>query len=103
MNNDNKVFANKIDKKINNNSRVYYSNIVDKSEEVHSVNHINKNVNQKINEIFNSRSYIYKADVTITTSKGTMNKRLVGKNSHYLITSNNELIPIVDVIDIKYQ
>lgn len=103
MNKDNKVFANEINKKINNNEKIYYSNLNTKEEVKETKNIYTKNIYQKINDIFNSRSYIYKADVVLTTKNGTYTKRLVGKNSNYLITVDNELIPIVDVLDIKYQ
>lgn len=62
---------------------------------------VNKNINQKINEVFNSSNYIYKADVELTLKSGTVVKRIVGRNSTHLITIENELIPISDVIDIK--
>ena len=106
--NNNKVYANKIDKNIDNNAKVYYSN--NQSEDrgnlikkLPEMKNNSKNISQKINDIFNSKSYIYKADVIIKTKNGEIKKRLVGKNSRYLITSSNELIPIIDVIDIKYQ
>ena len=60
-----------------------------------------KNINQKINEIFSSSRYIYKADVEITLKSGKVVKRIVGKNSVHLITYDNELIPISDIVDIK--
>ena len=59
-----------------------------------------KNVYQKINDIFTSRNYIYKADVIIETRQGKLSKRVIGKNKDHLITSENELIPISDIIDI---
>ena len=32
---------------------------------------------------------------------GTVTKRIIGKNNTHLITMENELIPISDIIDIK--
>ncbi len=99
MSNDGSMFANKINKKIDNNRQYYYS----KNSDVTLTNTKGKNIKQKINEIFTSRNYVYKADVTIFTKSGELRKRIIGKNSNYLITDNNELIPITDILDIKYQ
>ena len=55
---------------------------------------------QKINSIFNSCDFVYKADVTIVTSTGTLKKRIVGKNQNSLITIDGEYIDIKDIIDI---
>ena len=90
-------FANKIDKVINNNEKVYYSNL--KEKKVKNT----KSVYQKINDIFSSRNYIYKADVVITTNTGEVNKRIIGRNNKNLITDKNEIIPIDSIIDIRYQ
>ena len=90
-----KVFQNKIDKKINNNESIYYSN--NKKEEVID----SKTVLQKINEIFSSPNYIYKANVEITLKDKKVTKRIIGRNKNYIITMDNNLIPINDIIDIK--
>ena len=61
----------------------------------------NRNIIQKINDIFASPNYIYKANVKITTKEGTTSKRIIGRNKDYIITMDNNLIPIKDIIDIK--
>lgn len=104
------VFANKIEKNLSNNDKVYYSESRNKEEnKTEPTNGLNKfahlsekNVNQKINAIFNSPRYIYKADVVITTKDGKLNKRIIGQNVTHLITYENELIPITDIIDIDF-
>ena len=99
------VFANKVNRKIGNNEDVYYGS-KDKYEEVRSIKAApikGKNINQKLNEIFNSPNYIYKADVVLKLKNGTVTKRIVGRNATHLITFDNELIPITDVIDIERQ
>ena len=63
-----KVFANKIDKELNNNATVYYDKNEVRNEQKDNSNSI-FNVNQKINQIFSSARYVYKADVIITTKK----------------------------------
>ncbi len=93
-----KVFHNKIDKKINNNSSVFYSN----NKEAEKITD-NKTVQQKINEIFSSPNYVYKANVDITLKDKKITKRIIGRNKDYIITMDNTLIPINDIIDIKSQ
>lgn len=92
-----KVFHNNIDKKFNNNKDVYYSyeNRVLK-EEIDT-----KNVLQKINDIFSSPNYVYKANVEITLKDKKLNKRIIGRNKNYIITMDNMLIPINDIINIR--
>ena len=89
-----KVFANKIYK---DNNRDYS---VSKNEE-ESID--TKNINQKINDIFNSYKYVYKADVIITTNEGESIKRIIGKKDNNLITFDNELINIDTIKDIKFK
>ncbi len=108
------VFANKVDKNIGNNKKVYYSGQdergnLEKSENeslsrssiLENLKKGTRNINQKINDIFNSSNYIYKADVELKLKSGTVTKRIVGKNATHLITIENELIPISDIVDIK--
>lgn len=98
-----KVFANKIDKKIENNKTYCISKNEEKEEKSDRTYKIEKNINQKINEIFTSPRYVYKADVIITTNEGDMEKRIIGKDGNSLITIDNELISIDRIIDIRYK
>lgn len=98
-----KVFANKIDKELNNNESVYYNkNEERKIEEKDPLTSI-LTVNQKINQIFSSARYVYKADVIITTKNGKVNKRIIGRNRNELITMDNEVINVNDILDIEFQ
>ena len=92
-----KVFHNKIDKKFDNNRSVFYSN--NSYEEDRSVD--TRTVLQKINEIFSSPNYVYKANVEITLKDKKITKRIIGRNKNYIITMDNDLIPIIDILDIK--
>lgn len=92
-----KVFHNKIDKKFNNNRSVFYSN--NSYEENRTVD--TRTVLQKINEIFSSPNYVYKANVEITLRDKKITKRIIGRNKNYIITMDNDLIPITDIVDIK--
>lgn len=91
-----KVFHNRLDKKFNNNESIYYS---DKDVKDDTID--NRTVLQKINDIFASPNYVYKANVEITLKDKKINKRIIGRNANYLITMDNNLIPITDIIDIK--
>ncbi len=102
------VFANKIDKNIRNNEQVYYSKLSD-NEEVKIDDKIQTpklnmelNVNQKINRIFSSSKYVYKADVRIKMQDEQIECRIIGRNSTHLITIDNKLIPIGKIVDIDF-
>lgn len=97
------LFANKINKPLNNNEKV----AVTKNEEREVVEErkpisSEKNVLEKIKEIFDSPRYVYKADVKITLKDKTITKKIVGKTQTHLLTLENELIPIQDIVDIKF-
>lgn len=93
-----KVFRNTINKSIKNNENVFYSKNEIKNEIKES-----KNIIQKINEIFASPNYIYKANVKIKTNDDIITTRIIGRNKDYIITMDNKLIPIKNIIDIKSQ
>mgnify|MGYP001126867138 CR=1 FL=1 len=56
---------------------------------------------KKINKIFTSTNYIYKADVKITTDTEVLIKKVIGKNNKNIITLDNKLIPIDIIKDIE--
>ena len=106
-----KVFANPQEKKFTNNEKVYYSkeNITqglisqhekDGGEQLRGID--SKNIYQKINDIFSSEKYVYKAEVDIITKSGTIKTKVIGQNRTHIITMDNELISIADIEDIKF-
>ena len=95
-----KVFQNNIDKKFNNNSSVYYSSNDNRNSNIEEVKD-NRTILQKINEIFSSPNYVYKANVEISLKDKKVTKRIIGRNKDFLITMDNTLIPISDIVDIK--
>lgn len=100
-----KMYQNKINKNITNRQEVFSTiskNIEERNGIKKEVRKIKDtfSIEQKIYNIFNSRDYIYKADVTIITDNGIFDKRIVGKNRNNLITMDNEYIPISSIRDI---
>ena len=78
-----KVFKNKINKPLNNNSKVFYS----------SKNNTERNYTS-IDELF-KQNEIYRINTTIELKDGrNIHKTIIGRSIKHLITINNELIPI---------
>lgn len=96
-----KVFANSIDKDIKNNEKVYYERNI--KEEKPKKLPTDFTINQKINKIFGSSKYVYKADVKIKFKDGSnKDKKIIGRNKNELITMDNELINISSIEDIGF-
>ena len=91
-----KVFQNTINKKINNNEEYSISKNIEKHDKM------DVNINTKINNMFKSKNYIYKINAIITLKDKEVKKVIIGKNRSSLITIDNEIIPINDIIDINY-
>ena len=92
-----KVFQNNVNKEFKNNNNVFYSRNSAIQNEVKD----SKTILQKINDIFSSPNYVYKANVEITLKDKKITKRIIGRNKNYIITMDNMLIPITDIVDIK--
>lgn len=88
-----KVFQNNIN--VDNNNKFYYS------KNRNEVEFDSKTIYQKINEIFSAPNYVYKANVKITTRDNVFNKKIIGRNKDYIITMDNNLIPIKDIVNIE--
>lgn len=93
------IFHNKIDKKINNNKSIFYSK-EENNIKTDSNRNSDLNISQKINQIFSSPNYVYKADVIIKLKDKEINTKIIGRNKNFLITMDNQLIPITEIIDI---
>lgn len=89
-----KVFANPINKKIDNVQDLFRSD-----KDSRSINPVD--VNKKINEIFASRNHVYKSRVRITLKDGVVEKEIVGKTNINLLTLDGNLIRITDIVDIE--
>lgn len=93
-----KLYTNTFNKKIDNSQE--YTTVSNKIEE--NKNEINYyDINKKIDNIFKSKNYIYKIKTEITLKDKIISKIIIGKTNNKLITIDNELININDIIDIK--
>jgi len=78
------MYKNSFDKKIDNCQNVFSSLNNSRNDDSREVR-VNRggydsiSIDKKINDIFNSSNYIYKADVKILTDKGLINKRIVAR------------------------
>lgn len=95
-----KVFVNSINKSIKNNKESYHYRGVKEDELIIDDSAID--VNSKINDIFDSDSFVYKSTVDITLKDGTkIHEDIIAVKDSYLITLSNKRISLSDILDIK--
>lgn len=97
------VFVNRNTGFVSNNKEKYYSkeNVVSNNDSL-SNNSIKKiMIRKKINDLFNSDSFVYKVKAVISTVEGDKECTLIAKSNDSLLTINNESILIDDIVDIK--
>ena len=91
-----KMYRCNVKKEINNNRSIYAS-YSDKNEvKVYD----NGDVRKKINDIFNSSTFIYRTKVKIVMDNEILNKKVIGVYNNNLVTIDNEQIPISMIRDI---
>lgn len=90
-----KIYQNSIDKKIRNNKVVTY---VDNSFRGMSREN---NVEMSLDEIFSGFGYSYNIPVIIETTNKTYDTSLVTRTEYNVVTLDNDLIPISQIISIK--
>lgn len=99
-----KMYQNKINKKISSIQKVYSTMDNRNNFKEDDINNTTKYpsipIDKKIDNIFNSYDYVYKADVTIVTDTETIKKRIVARNKNNIVTIDNEYIPISIIRDI---
>ncbi|MBR2138407.1 MAG: hypothetical protein IJ966_03800 [Bacilli bacterium] len=91
-----KVYVNKIDK-INNNEVVYYSYKDNNSDVIMD----EVNIQEKINELFRSREFIYKKKLYIRTKYGEGTYFIISRTYDYLLTIDGEKIYIKNIVEIR--
>ena len=108
-----KVFENQIDKTIRNNKMVFDSTkeevvneLVLEGDDKRSDN--KKNINNdltivdKITRLLNREGYIFNVDVSIITKDDVFKTHIARIVNNHIITLDNDIINIDDVIDIEY-
>ncbi len=90
-----KVYANPINKALNNNKDIFYSS----NRETRELR--KEDIPRKINEIFASPSHVYKSKVRITTQNSDFDAVIVGKKGEQLLTLSGENINIGDILNIE--
>ena len=113
----NKVYVNKIDKKINNNQSYYnISDVNNNSYEIKESNNVeevntkviednviendNLSVREKLTQIFNRNGYTFNVNVKIITNIKEYNTKIAGRVNDHIITLDNDIININDIKDI---
>ncbi len=89
------VYANPINKKINNVQETYYG------REERNIDVNPSNITNKINAIFSAKDHIYKSKVRITYRDKTAEEVIVGKTNLNLLTMDGKLIRITEIVDIE--
>lgn len=95
------IYANKIEKNKENNESIYKSYKQEEKIKQEKKDYPQITIDQKIKKIMNKKKYSYKIPVKITTKEKTIEKEIIGKNKKNLITIDNELIKIEDIIKIE--
>lgn len=91
------VFQNRNINIDNNQQDLFYGNEIIKKETTSSNN---KDIKNTLKKLFASKNYVYKLDVVIETKKNTMKTTIIGQTNNHLITLDNQLIPISEIVDI---
>ncbi len=91
-----------------NNKSVFYSNSKFQTETILQKDDASKeflnelSVKKKINDIFSSKKFAYKAKVLINTkSDGNLREIIIARMPEGLLTITNKIIKYQDVLDIK--
>lgn len=96
------IFVNKNTGIVKNNEEFYYGkDNINNETKIIDNNMKDILIRKKIDDIFNSSSFIYKARVIITTKDNDKEYTLIGRDKNKLLTIDNETILISDVLDIK--
>ncbi len=95
-----KIYQNEITKSIKNNKTVYrFKNEDTKNNQV--IENTNNSITEILNSIFNGIGYSYNIPVLIKTNSKNYETTLVAKTANNIITIDNEIIPIKEIISIE--
>ncbi len=91
-----KVFANPINKDLNNNRSYSYDRLEEKTNDRNE-----GDVQNKINKLFKNEQTIYSIDCIIKFANEEGKYSIIGKTNNNLVTKNQKIIPIKDIYDIE--
>ena len=91
-----KMYRGEIRRDINNNRSIYASYNDKKDIRVYDSSEVRK----KIDDIFNSSTFIYRTKVNIVVNGEVLVKKVIGVYNNNLVTIDNEHIPISMIDDI---
>lgn len=95
-----KVFQNEFSKPINNNKKVCYLKNEEQQDQIQE-NNSESNIQEVLDKVFSGIGYSYNIPLEIKTKIKTYNTSLIAKTNHNIITLDNEIIPISDIISIN--
>jgi len=90
-----KVYANPIDRQIDNNTSYCYSKLENDRHERNE-----KEVLDKIEKIFKRDNTLYSIDCIVTYNDSKETCTIIGRTNNNLVTKNQRTIPIKDIYDI---
>lgn len=94
------------DKNFSNNKHAYYSFIKEDNSDVRSTlknnnGSDNNNRVETLDELFNAGEYIFNIPVYIKTNSEDFSTMIVGKVNDHIITKDNRVIKIKDIVSIS--
>ena len=92
-----KIYQNYIDKKIDNNKSIYYSN---DNREVKTYMDRNE-VEDFLDQLFDNTKYVFNIPVMIKTQSKTYDTGIISRRGGILLTLDRDKIPISEVISIE--
>lgn len=99
----NKLFVNKIAKRVGNNQSFYdikeNNKLIENIEKPQKYDN-NLTVKEKLDKLLNRNGYVFNVDVKIITFNKEYETRIAGKVNNHLITLDNDIINISDIKDI---
>jgi len=89
-----KVYESPINKSFNNTQSIYKSML-------NNNRIIKKDINYEIDRIFRSKDHIAKSRVRVTLPNEVLEVDIIGKTGSNILTMDNRLIKIKDIVDIE--
>ena len=91
-----KMYRGEVRGNINNNRSIYASYNDKKEIKVYD----NSEIRKKLDDIYNSSTFIYRTKVNIVMNGEVLTKKIIGVYNNNLVTIDNEQIPISMIKDI---